>query len=166
METAPRISLRPVHPGDREFLAAVYASTRSEELAAVPWTDGQKDAFLKQQFEAQDRFWREHYDASGFQVVEIDGEPAGRLYVHRGADEIRIVDVALLPAFRGAGIGTRLLRSLFAEADARDLPVRIHVEIFNPARSLYERLGFRPVADAGVYVRMERPPGSAGPGVS
>jgi len=124
----------------------------------VPWTGGQKEAFLRQQFEAQDRFWREHYDEAGFLVVEVDGAPAGRLYVHRGADEIRVVDIALLPPFRGAGLGTRLLSSLFEEADAKGLPVRIHVEVFNPARHLYERLGFVPAGDRGVYLRMERPP--------
>jgi GNAT superfamily N-acetyltransferase len=160
------LSLRPIGPGDREFLFAVYASTRTGELAAAPWTDAQKEAFLRQQFEAQDRFWREHYDGTGFQVVEVDGVPAGRLYVHRSEAEIRIVDVALLPAFRGAGLGTRLLASIFEEADARGLPVRIHVETFNPARRLYERLGFAAEADAGVYVRMERAPRFGGPGVS
>jgi GNAT superfamily N-acetyltransferase len=166
VETASRVSLRPARSGDREFLFAVYASTRADELAIVPWTDAQKEGFLRQQFEAQDRYWREHYDTGGFQVVEVDGSPAGRLYVHRTPAEICLVDIALLPAFRGAGIGTGLLRSLFEEADARGLPVRIHVEAFNPARRLYERLGFRPAGDAGVYVRMERPPSTEGPRVS
>jgi GNAT superfamily N-acetyltransferase len=138
----------------------LYASTRAEELARVPWSEARKEVFLRQQFEAQDRFWRQHFDAGGFSIIEVDGRPAGRLYVHRGRDEIRVVDIALLPLFRNAGTGSRLLASIFAEADATGLPVRIHVEVLNPARRLYERLGFAPVADHGVYVQMERSPRS------
>ncbi len=166
MESPPAISLRAVRDGDREFLFVLYASTRAEELAPVPWTDGQKEAFLRQQFEAQDRFWRQHYDAAGFSIVEVNGNPAGRLYVHRGPDEIRVVDIALLPPYRNAGTGTRLFASVLADADAKGLPVRIHVEAVNPARRLYERLGFVPIADRGVYVQMERPPRSGRPPLS
>ena len=98
--------LRPVEPDDREFLYRVYASTRTEELAVVPWDDAQKDAFLRAQFDAQDAWWRENYGGASFDVIVVDGEPAGRLYLHRGDTEIRIVDIALLPEHRGKGVGT------------------------------------------------------------
>jgi len=135
----------------------VYASTRAEELAVVPWDDAQKDAFLRSQFAAQDAWWRENYADASFDFVVVDGEPAGRLYVHRGPSEIRIVDIALLPEHRGHGIGTSLLRELFAEADAVDKSVTIHVERMNPALQLYERLGFVLAEDKGVYLFLERP---------
>jgi ribosomal protein S18 acetylase RimI-like enzyme len=136
----------------------VYASTRAEELAVAPWDDAQKDAFLRSQFEAQDAWYREHYADASFDVIVVDGEPAGRLYVHRGDREIRIVDIALLPEHRGIGIGTTLLRDLLAEADAAGKRVTIHVERFNPARRLYERLGFSIAEDRGIYLFLERPP--------
>jgi ribosomal protein S18 acetylase RimI-like enzyme len=148
--------LRPVEAGDRELLYRVYASTRAEELAAVPWDEAEKDAFLRAQFDAQDTWYREHYSRARFDVVEVGGEPVGRLYVHRGADEIRIVDIALLPEHRGNGVGTALLRELLAEADAAGKRVTIHVERLNPALRLYERLGFEVAEDKGVYLFLVR----------
>jgi ribosomal protein S18 acetylase RimI-like enzyme len=139
-------------------LYSIYASTRAEELAVVPWDDAQKDAFVRMQFEAQDAWYREHYADASFDVIVVDGEPAGRLYVHRGETEIRIVDIALLPARRGQGIGSSLLRDLLAEADAAGKSVTIHVERLNPALRLYERLGFSVAEDKGVYLFLERPP--------
>ena len=129
-----------------------------EELAVVPWDDAQKDAFLRMQFDAQDAWWRENYAAASFDVILVDGEPAGRLYVHRGPSEIRIVDIALLPEHRGSGIGTRLLEELLAEGDAAGKSVTIHVERMNPALRLYERLGFSVAEDKGIYLFLERPP--------
>jgi ribosomal protein S18 acetylase RimI-like enzyme len=124
----------------------------------VPWDDAQKADFLRMQFGAQDAWWRENYADASFDVVLVDGEPAGRLYVHRGPSEIRIVDIALLPEHRGGGVGTRLLDDLLAEGDAGAKSVTIHVERMNPALRLYERLGFSVAEDKGVYLFLERPP--------
>ena len=153
-----RVVLRPAGDADRAFLLQVYGSTRADELSRLPWTDEQKTAFVVHQFEAQDSHYRKHYDDAAFDVIEVDGDPAGRLYVHRGPHEIRIVDITLMPAFRGRGLGTRLLRGLIAEAEDSGRKLSIHVEINNPARHLYERLGFRPAGEHGVYVLMERMP--------
>ena len=124
----------------------------------MPWDDAQKDAFLRMQFDAQDAWWHENYDGASFDVILVDGEPAGRLYVHRGPSEIRIVDIALIPEHRGGGVGTSLLRDLLAEADEGGKSVTIHVERMNPALRLYERLGFTVAEDKGVYLFLERPP--------
>jgi GNAT superfamily N-acetyltransferase len=99
------VSLRPARASDRALLFEVYASTRAEELAVVPWAEPTKKAFLAQQFEPQDVHYRRHYPDASFEVIEVDGEPAGRLYVNRRDEEIRIIDIALLPGFRGRGIG-------------------------------------------------------------
>jgi ribosomal protein S18 acetylase RimI-like enzyme len=124
----------------------------------VAWDDAQKEAFLRQQFDAQDAWWQENYVGAAFDVILVDGEPAGRLYVHRGPSEIRIVDIALLPEHRGDGVGTRLLDELLAEGDADAKSVTIHVERMNPALRLYERLGFALAEDKGVYLFLERRP--------
>jgi GNAT superfamily N-acetyltransferase len=149
------VTLRPVSPDDRAFLLALYASTREVELALVDWDAAQKAAFVQMQFDAQHAYYQEHYSGATFDVVLAGGEPAGRLYVSREADEIRIVDIALLPVHCNRGIGTTLLRGLQSEAAAAAKPLRIHVERFNPALSLYHRLGFRQVADRAVYLFME-----------
>jgi ribosomal protein S18 acetylase RimI-like enzyme len=140
--------------GDREFLVELYASVREPELAHVPWDDAMRRAFIEHQFSAQDAHYREHYPGATLDVIEIDGEPAGRLYVHRGPLDIRIMDIALAPAYRGHGMGTGLLRMLIDEASAGGRTLSIHVESNNPARRLYERLGFRPAGEHGVYVLM------------
>jgi ribosomal protein S18 acetylase RimI-like enzyme len=140
------------------FLVELYASTREEELAQVAWDDGTRRAFVEQQFAAQDAHYRANYPGATLDVIEVDGVAAGRLYVHRGPSDIRIMDIALAPGFRGRGIGTSLLRGLMQEADASGRRLSIHVEMNNPARSLYDRLGFEHAGESGVYVLMERPP--------
>jgi len=152
---AEAITLRPVAPADESFLREVYASTRAEELAPVPWNDEQKTSFLNMQFTAQDRHYHEHYPNCAFDVILIEGQPAGRLYVHRGPNEFLIVDISMLPAYRNRRIGTHLIGALQTEAALARKPLRIHVERFNPALRLYERLGFRQIADHGVYLFME-----------
>ena len=151
----PEISFRPITPDDLPFLARVYASTRWEELAEVPWTDEQKQAFLRFQFDAQHDHYQKHYPKASFDVVLADGEPAGRLYVDEWPKEIRLVDVALLPEHRGRGLGTRLLRGVMERAEAAAKPLTIHVEGFNPALRLYERLGFHRIGEHGPYFLME-----------
>jgi len=168
MSTTPpaerAVTLRPITDADLGFLLQLYATTRADELAQVPWTDEQKAAFVVQQFEAQHTWWQEHYTGARFDLVLVDGEPAGRLYVDVWAREIRIVDIALMPAYRGGGIGSMLLRRVFAAGDAAGKPVSIHVEVFNPARRLYDRLGFvEKGAHGDVYLLMERPVGGAAP---
>jgi ribosomal protein S18 acetylase RimI-like enzyme len=112
------------------------------------------------QFSAQDRWYHEQMPQASYQLVLVDGERAGRLYVDRREDEIRIVDISLLPEHRGRGLGTTLLRELLAEADEAAKRITIHVERFNPALRLYERLGFAQIEDRGVYLLLERPPAS------
>ena len=149
------ISLRPIGAEDEEFLCRLYASTRQEELAPLDWSDEQKDAFLRMQFDAQARHYEAAFPGGEFQVILREGRPIGRLYLARLENVIRIVDIALLPGHRREGIGTKLIRRVLDEGAAAGKPVRIHVETFNPAMRLYERLGFRPFADKGVYLEME-----------
>jgi len=154
--------LRSATPEDDEHLLDVYASTRSEELEQVAWDEARKVAFVRMQFAAQDLHYRQHFADAAFDVVVVDGLPAGRLTVARWPDEIRIVDIALLPSYRGRGVGTALLEALLAEGAATGRRVSIHVERVNRALRLYQRLGFVAVADRGVHVLMEwHPPPSS-----
>lgn len=157
---AGRIELRPAQEGDASFLRSVYGSTREEELAPTRWTREQKDSFIAQQFHAQDTYYKQHYEGATYDVVLVDGEPAGRLYVARWEQEIRIMDIALLPAFRARGIGERLLESLLREGAESGKTVSIHVEQSNRAMSLYLRLGFVEVGEHGIYRLMRWTPPS------
>lgn len=157
------LRLRPVTPADREFLRALYRSTREQELAPVPWTEEAKRVFLDSQFDLQDAEYRRAYPAGHFDVIELDDAPVGRLYVHEGPCDSRIVDLALVPESRGKGIGTQLLAALAHDADRRRRTLSIHVESFNlGARRLYERIGFVLSEDKGVYLLLLRQPGKAG----
>jgi ribosomal protein S18 acetylase RimI-like enzyme len=154
------LRLRPVTPTehDTDFLAALYASTRAEELKMTDWSDDQKAQFCRMQFDAQTVHYTTHYTTAEFSIIEHDGIPAGRLYVDRWPNEIRIMDIALLPEHRGQGIGTQLLQSLIEESTASNKLLSIHVEKFNPALRLYERLGFKIAGEEHVYWRLERTP--------
>jgi ribosomal protein S18 acetylase RimI-like enzyme len=151
------VTRRPATPGDRAFLLRLYGELRGPELEAAGLPVEQRGAFVAQQFEAQSRHYETYRDTT-YEIVLVDGEPAGRLIVARRPEELRVVDVALLPEHRGRGIGGALLGALLEEADARGVKASIHVERFNPAQRLYARLGFRLVSEAGVYLLLERPP--------
>ncbi len=153
--TSDSSRLRAATPEDEQFLRAVYAGTRAEELARVPWSNEQKRAFTDMQFAAQDAHYRQHYPTAQYSIIEVQGAPAGRLYVDRCKNEIRVIDIALLPDHRRAGIGTKLLRELQDEARTAGKTLTIHVEKFNPALNLYHRLGFQQIEDKGVYLFLE-----------
>jgi ribosomal protein S18 acetylase RimI-like enzyme len=154
-------TLRPETEADRPFLRRLYGLLRADELAmAVDWTDEFKNAFVDQQFEAQSTYYHEHYKGAEFFLVEANGESAGRFYLHHREREIRLMDISFLPEHRGKGLGSRLLADLLARGEKEGKRVTIHVEKYNPALRLYERLGFKPAADRGVYWLLEWvPPG-------
>jgi ribosomal protein S18 acetylase RimI-like enzyme len=149
-------SLRPRSEADLAFLGRLYASTREEELAAVDWPAEQKTAFLLDQFGKQHAHYLQHYPRAQWLVIERDGQPVGRIYVEQTRVEIRLMDIALLPAERNRGVGTALTQALLAHADRAGLPVTLHVEPFNPALRMYVRLGFERREERGYYFFMER----------
>lgn len=153
------ITFRPETDDDVEFMCRLYASTREEELQYLPWSAEQKDAFLRQQFIAQRTHYRGNYDEAEYLVILENGQPIGRLYLHRRPDDLRVMDIALLPEHRRRGIGRMLIAELIEEAGAAGQAVSIHVEMQNPAMSLYERLGFRQIESYGPYHLMKWSPG-------
>ncbi|MBK8475359.1 MAG: GNAT family N-acetyltransferase [Opitutaceae bacterium] len=157
------MTCRPATAADTAFLREVYAASRAEELAPLPWPAAAKQAFLDQQAAAQDHSYRHNYPGADFLVILVDATPAGRLYLHARPSEIRIMDIALLPAFRGLGFGSALLRRIQELGTASGRAVSIHVETFNPARRLYERLGFRPAGQTEVYLLLEWLPSVTAP---
>lgn len=152
------LTLRPISDADLPTLYRIYGSTRADELAQTGWNAEQQTAFLTMQFNAQHHYYAEHYAGAAFTLIERDGLPIGRLYLMRWPRELRIVDIALLPPYRSRGLGSAVLQAIIADGQRLQLPVTIHVEIFNPAMRLYQRLGFKQTADKGVYHLMERTP--------
>lgn len=150
------IDTTAVTPGDEPFLFELYASTRQAEVAGWGWDPAMSQTFLQMQWRAQSHAYAAQYPGADHRLILVDGERAGRLLVHRTDDAVRLVDIALLPAFQGRGIGGELIRGLQAAAGAAGRPILLHVLQGNPVRRLYERLGFRAVDGTdGVYERME-----------
>jgi ribosomal protein S18 acetylase RimI-like enzyme len=152
------ITLRPATNADYAFMRVLYGSTRTDERPHFPFTDEQWEEFLDQQFAAQTAQYAQHYPTARFNIIERDGQPIGRFYVDVWPDQIRVVDIALLPAARGKGIGAAFMQQAIDEARAAGKAVTIHVEVYNPALHLYDRLGFKPVATSGAYYLMEWKP--------
>jgi ribosomal protein S18 acetylase RimI-like enzyme len=155
------ITFRAITDRDLPFLERVYASTRQDELSVVPWSEQQKSDFLAWQFQAQHTHYMQHYPDADFEIILKKGRPIGRLYQETWSREIRIIDIALLPQYRGNGIGTQILKDIQSRAEAQGLAVSIHVEHNNPALGLYRRLGFVKISEKGVYWLMEWTPGTA-----
>jgi ribosomal protein S18 acetylase RimI-like enzyme len=153
---AQGFALRAETDADIPFLTRLYASTREAELAAVPWTEGQKREFVALQFAAQRRHYYTHIAGCAFDILECRGEPVGRLYLETRPFRLHIVDITLLPAWRGRGVGAQILQAVIAAGRKEGRGVGIFVEKFNPALRLYRRLGFAELDDAGVYLEMER----------
>jgi GNAT superfamily N-acetyltransferase len=161
------LTLRPVTPYDQQFLLSVYDSTRSLELGQVEWPEGQKEVFVKWQFELQRREYDARFPNADYLIILVDGRPAGRIWIGRDDEQIRLLDIALLPEFQNRGAGTSLLRLLIDEATRKGKPLRHMVFVLNnDAHRFYERLGFVVIEDLGAYKHMEwrpsEPPAEAG----
>jgi GNAT superfamily N-acetyltransferase len=155
-----RIRLRNVHAADEEFLLEVYASTRAEEMARVPWSLEQKNAFVRMQFVAQKQHYAAEYPQATHDVIYFDDEPVGRLYLDRGQEKFHVLDITILPRFRGSGVGSVVLKQILAEAAQSGKPVTIYIESFNPSLRLFGQLGFERVREDGFQFLLQRLPGS------
>ena len=153
-----KLRCRPVADNnhDLEFLYIVYASTRLEELAPTGWSPSKIEEFLRMQFTLQHEQYRTNYSNASFEIISVEKTEVGRLYVDRRNNDIRIMDIALLPDFRKKGIGGKIFNDLIKEADSACLPLSLHVEMNNPILPYYTKLGFINKGEVGVYYFMER----------
>jgi len=162
LDESGEVRLRAVVPADEDFLLRVYAASRADELALVPWDEEQKRAFVRQQFEAQYAQYNERFPDAEYSIVLYRGQQVGRFWIGRTPEQIRLLDIAILPEFQNRGVGAVLLKTLLAESEARGLPLRHMVFKMNTAAlRFYERFGFSPIEDVGAYIHMERRPSSA-----
>lgn len=149
-----RLTLRPVDVGDEQFVYRVYASTRADEMALVNWTPEQQEAFLRMQVNAQTDHYKIHFPTAEQYIIQREDLPVGRLILNRLEDMIHIIDIALLPEARNAGIGTAIMNEVMEEAAQDNRQVMLRVEFFNPARRLYARLGFEQTREMSIYHEM------------
>lgn len=155
VERISAYSLHPVQEGDEALLLKIYACSRADEMALVPWDAAQKQAFLQMQFAAQQKHYRAYFPNASHDLILVDSEPVGRIYVDRRETEIRILDLTLLPEARGRGIGTPILQDLMKEASETKVPLTIYVESFNRSLGLFQRLSFVKTDESGASWLME-----------
>jgi ribosomal protein S18 acetylase RimI-like enzyme len=161
LEPGRSITVREATPADQEFLKVLFASTRSDELAALDMDPKQVETFIDMQFNVQQRSYSARYPAADNSIILLDGLPIGRLLVDRSEEAVTLVDIALSSDYRSRGLGSLLIRGLIDEATASLKPVRLSVYRFNRAARLYQRLGFSTVEDTGAYLEMECKPGAS-----
>ena len=149
MEQTVDYALRPVREDDEALLLEIYAGTRADEMALVPWDTAQKQAFLQMQLSAQRDHYRSYFPAARHDLILVGDQPVGRLYVDRRASEIRILDFTILPERRGRGIGTLVIQDLMKEAVEKNTSLSIYVESFNRSLGLFQRLGFAKMDENG-----------------
>lgn len=150
------VALRPVVAEDDQFLLAVYANTREEELAQVEWPEGQKEAFVRWQFDMQRKDYESRFPDARYSVILVDEQPAGRIWVGNDDEQIRLLDIAVLKEFQNRGVGTVLLHELMDEAARAKKALRHMVFVLNnDAHRFYERMGFVIIEDLGAYKHME-----------
>ena len=151
----PPFFLRAAGPPDQGFLLRLYASTREAELARTGWNGAQRDEFLRGQFEARRADYRHRFPGAEDAIIVVEGADAGAWTVWKSPGEIRLVNIELLPSFRGRGVGSALIRGLLAESVAKGTPLGLSVHESNrDAQRLYQRIGFRPATRANGYIPM------------
>ena len=156
-KTAPAIELRPINPDDQPFLHRLYLSTRPP--SRLRGCDADADALLvRAQFLAQQTHWQRQYPGADITIIVQHDQPIGRLYVHFSEHEVRLVDLSLLPAFRGRGVGKGLLRGLQAHGARLGLPVRLQVTLGNPCQRLCQRCDFLFMGIDGGHAALEWKP--------
>ena len=148
----PNIKLRPALPEDEDFLVAVYGSTRQQELAMVPWTDEQKEAFIRFQLKAQLAHYQAEYPNAEYSIILFEALPVGRLYLDRREAEIRIMDLTLLPESRGKGISSPIIQHLMEEALGSAKKLSINIDKLSQSQAIFEQFGFKPTEDTGFHV--------------
>jgi ribosomal protein S18 acetylase RimI-like enzyme len=150
--------LSPVSESDEPFLSDLYASTRAAEMALVPWSDEQKRAFLKMQFEAQQAYYRERYPNASFDLIKTHDRPIGRLYLAELTDEIRIIDIAFLPDRFDRNVFVELIEEILQKGEESGKPVRIYLENNDPQTEIFVNLGFQKIEEHGIYFLWQREP--------
>lgn len=149
------LELRSACEGDLPFLFSLYCDVRSPEVNAWGWPASQVDAFLRMQFDAQRRSYQAACPQATHHIVCVGSVPIGRRLVAATPEAVRLVDIALLSAYRNRGIGTRLIQQLMDETAAARVALNLQVLRGNPAQRLYERMGFSETGADAMYITMQ-----------
>lgn len=150
--------MRPERPDDLIFRFQLFCDSRTPEWYQAQLPPAQFSQVMHQQFHAQNESYARQLPNARFDIIELDGQPIGRIVVDR-TDDIHLTDQAIIPALRNQGLGTAIMRWLIAESVETDRQISLYVANSNdPSMRLYLRMGFVLVGDDTLYLKMIRPP--------
>jgi ribosomal protein S18 acetylase RimI-like enzyme len=152
------LALRPERDDDRAFRYRLFCDSRLPEWYQVTIEPSLRERLMQHQYEAQTQTYRSRFPAARFDIIELAGEPIGRIVVNRPGGLLHLVDHAIVPQRRNKGIGSAVMRALMEEAKAAGIPFRLKVASGNdPSMQLYLRLGFVLIDEVPAYIEMEWP---------
>ncbi len=163
VQSPVNLQLSRASEADAAFQLELYTDVHAAEFAALGLAPTPLRQLLEMQFRAQRQGYRTQFPEAIDEIIVVNGRPAGRLLVSETAGEIRLVDLALLAARRGQGVGTAVLGSLSDRARRAGLPLRLSVRRGNPAERLYQRMGFVRTGETGMESDMELDAASPAP---
>lgn len=143
--TFTKLTLRMVVPEDKPFIQDVYFETQRWLIEALFGWRGDEIELAK---------FAESYDAGNTSIIVVDDDDVGWLTVQRG-EHIELEAIYLKPSAQGRSIGTAVVQDLISEAQSAAKPLRLSTAKINPARQLYERLGFVDVGESEFKTFME-----------
>ncbi len=151
-----KISIRESEASDTPFLEKLYLETRYSEFAQIGWDENRIRMLLKMQFDTQTQAYQMQFPDARTFVIEADGVAVGRLITGDNSNELRLIDIAILPASHGFGIGNFVMKKLQTEARKIGKSMILQVLKTNiPAIGLYEKFSFETVSEDDLYLTME-----------
>jgi ribosomal protein S18 acetylase RimI-like enzyme len=156
------LTLRPARIDDQEFLYLLFYSVYLEKLHPVPMSEEEKKQLLDLMYQGFTQHYNSRAISSDDRLVLLNNESIGRIILLQTCEEIRLADLAILPQYRGRGIGSALISQVQTESVMSKRPIRLQVARFDRALRLYQRLGFYKTDAIGPYLHLEwssKPPG-------
>jgi ribosomal protein S18 acetylase RimI-like enzyme len=147
--------MRPAGPEDQGLIDALFYEDRASQFAGTGLAEAQIQMLVGMQARGRSTTYAAQYPAAeDWILLDEEEQPVGRLLLDRHSDRWRIVDIAVLMARHGQGLGARVLRECQRQAVAAGARLELQVRPENPARRLYERLGFEVVSEDAVAAEM------------
>ena len=149
-----KMKLRVALPEEEDTLYSLFVSTRKSEFAILEWDEQQIEGLLRMQYDAQKAFYQQQFPNAKYEIIMYKGLGIGRLITEIQQEAIRLIDIFIIPEYRGRGICTALLREFQHVAAELRLPIELNVLMGNPAQRLYERCGFVVTGEVVPHVMM------------
>ena len=141
-----------------DFIYQLFRTLKVEELNALDWPRQFFDLILPMQFKAHESHYRNNFPDAGDFIILKDSIPVGRIIIDKSGSFIHLIEICVLPEFRGQGIGTTVITKLLKEGEILGKSVRLQVAHNNRAIKLYEQLGFSDINCTKTHHQMEWKP--------